>query len=237
MEKSNGLSIASFVLGILALIFGWIPFFGWPFIILSIIFGIIGGKQAKKNNLGKGFAIAGTAMGSLALVAGVIVGIAVFKVIPDKILPTIADINETGNLEEWQERILTDTGADSEPSKTLAECEAALSDSVTQCSKHTGWRVINVMEITDFKTTNPYSFQELQQGGCSETSEDGTEYPKTAETATKITQSESDTSYQVACNIVCNWWECIDEPIEPIQTGPETCTGTITAELEDLGDS
>ncbi len=145
------------------------------------------------------------------------------------------DTTETGNLDEWKTKILQDT--DSEASKTLAECEAALSNSVTTCSDHDGWRVVNVMEITDFKTDNPYNFQDLQGDGCPETP------PITAETATIITGSDS--SYQVACNIVCNWWECTEKTDDPTDntggtdklTGPETWTGTITAQYEDFGDS
>ena len=53
-EESKGLSIASMVLGIIAVVLFCIPYISIPCSILAIIFGIIG-----KNKGGKGMAIAG----------------------------------------------------------------------------------------------------------------------------------------------------------------------------------
>ncbi|MBS3139329.1 DUF4190 domain-containing protein [Candidatus Woesearchaeota archaeon] len=233
MKKAgNGFAVASLVLGIISIVFGWVPLVGWVLIILSIIFGILGLQKAKQNNIGKGFAIAGLVFGGAALVFAALFGLFIATFVPDN--NPLFEINETGNLQEWKERIQKDTGADSESSKILVQCEAALRNTVTRCSTHSGWSVVNVMEVTDFKTQNPYTFQEVRRDGCPEKSPEGKEYTKTAETATIITGS--DTSYQVACNVVCNWWECSeDKIIEPAE--PETWSGTISAEFEDLGAS
>lgn len=60
------MAVAALVLGIIGLVFGLIPFFGWfmfPIWILAIIFGAIGLKKEQ----GKGMSLAGLIMGSSAL--------------------------------------------------------------------------------------------------------------------------------------------------------------------------
>ena len=65
--QKNGLAVAGLVLGILALVFDWIPLINvlaWPLAILALIFGIIGviGNKPKK-----GMAIAAIILGGLSI--------------------------------------------------------------------------------------------------------------------------------------------------------------------------
>ena len=70
-EKSNGMATAGLVLGIVALPFNFIPFFGWVSWILTplaIIFSGIGISRSSAQ-AGKGKAIAGLVLGILSIAA------------------------------------------------------------------------------------------------------------------------------------------------------------------------
>ncbi|HIZ86946.1 MAG TPA: hypothetical protein IAC03_02145 [Candidatus Coprenecus pullistercoris] len=54
-KRSNGLGTAGFVLSVIALVLGWVPFFGWILCGLGCIFSFIGIFKAPR-----GLAIAGT---------------------------------------------------------------------------------------------------------------------------------------------------------------------------------
>jgi hypothetical protein len=69
-NEKRGFATAGFVCGLLGLLLGWIPFFGWPLPILGIIFGAIGWR----HGLGK----AGVILGTIAIVIGFIIFVAVF---------------------------------------------------------------------------------------------------------------------------------------------------------------
>lgn len=60
---TNGMGTAALVLGILGLVFSFIPVIGliaWPLVILGVIFGAVGiGKAGKAPGTPKGAAIAG----------------------------------------------------------------------------------------------------------------------------------------------------------------------------------
>lgn len=65
-NKSNGLSTASWILGIIGFVFNWIPFFGimvWILAILSIIFGSVGIYRASKRKVGMAGGIVGLILG------------------------------------------------------------------------------------------------------------------------------------------------------------------------------
>lgn len=68
----NGLGTAGFVLGLLAVIFAFIPIIGviaWPMAILGLIFGIIGINRARQGAAtNKGLAVAGTVLAAIGLV-------------------------------------------------------------------------------------------------------------------------------------------------------------------------
>jgi len=70
MKKTCGFAIASLVFGILGLILGAIPLFGWALWILAIVLSIVALNRIKRdNNLeGKGLAVTGLILGLVALV-------------------------------------------------------------------------------------------------------------------------------------------------------------------------
>ena len=116
-----------------------------------------------------------------------------------------------GTLKEWKERLQRETGSDSEPSKTAAECEALMNQKKAECSKHSGWRTDNQMEITDFQTDEHYEFQDIRVGGCPGTSPTGKEYPytKTRDIDASNLNSQAEggkSSYQVVCSVLCSSW-------------------------------
>ena len=67
-NESKGLSIASMVLGIIAVVFCCVGYLSIPCAILSIVFGILGRKRA-----GKGMATAGVVLGIIAIALMILV--------------------------------------------------------------------------------------------------------------------------------------------------------------------
>lgn len=83
-EQSNGIGVAGFILSILALFLGWIPFIGWVMWVLGLIFSAIGISKAKKIKKGMGLSVAGLVISLIGVVliivfAGVIAGMAAFS--------------------------------------------------------------------------------------------------------------------------------------------------------------
>lgn len=82
MVKTNGLAIASLILGILGILEGstlfWVPFLNFvPFLwhVLAIVFGALALKAIKEKPeelTGKGLAIAGLVLGILGLIPTII---------------------------------------------------------------------------------------------------------------------------------------------------------------------
>jgi uncharacterized membrane protein len=66
---TNGLAIAALVVGIVAIISGWIPFWGLIVGIAAIVLGILGLRKAG----GKGMAIAGLVTGALGALWGLVI--------------------------------------------------------------------------------------------------------------------------------------------------------------------
>jgi len=71
---SQGMPIAAMVLGILGILFCWIPILGVILGVLGLIFGIAG----MKNPLGKGMAMAGVICGAIGTVGSLAITIYVF---------------------------------------------------------------------------------------------------------------------------------------------------------------
>ncbi|MFD1162796.1 hypothetical protein [Hwangdonia seohaensis] len=71
-KKSNGIGTAGFVLALIALFIGWVPFIGWIIWILGLIFSFVGVFKSPK-----GLAIAGLVISFI----GIILLIFIFGVI------------------------------------------------------------------------------------------------------------------------------------------------------------
>lgn len=63
VQQSNGMGVAALVLGIVGLVFSFVPIIGviaWPLVILGVIFGGVGiSKASQVPGMPKGTAIAG----------------------------------------------------------------------------------------------------------------------------------------------------------------------------------
>jgi len=83
-SKSNGIGIAGFILAILSLFLGWIPFIGWVMWLLGLIFSAVGISKAKKIKKGMGLSVAGLVISLLGVIllilfAGAIASLAAFS--------------------------------------------------------------------------------------------------------------------------------------------------------------
>ena len=71
-EKSNGIGTAGFVLALIAVFLGWVPFLGWIIWLLGLIFSAVGLTRQPK-----GLAIAGLVIS----LVGIVLLLAVFGAI------------------------------------------------------------------------------------------------------------------------------------------------------------
>ena len=82
-QPSNGLAVASMVLGIVGLVFAFVPIVGviaWPLVILGIVFGGIAINKANQTpGAPKGMAIAGLTCSIVGLAICIIWAIAVYS--------------------------------------------------------------------------------------------------------------------------------------------------------------
>jgi hypothetical protein len=69
---SNGLAVASLVLGILAVVFFWLFWLAWILGILAIVFGAVGRGKANQGAPNKGMATAGLVLGIVGFAASVL---------------------------------------------------------------------------------------------------------------------------------------------------------------------
>jgi hypothetical protein len=94
-QASNGLGTAGFVLGLIGLLFSFIPVIGvvaWPLVILGIVFSAVGmGKASKGRATNKGLSIAGLVLSIVGLIICVVWAVA-FKDAAD-------DLEEEANRE------------------------------------------------------------------------------------------------------------------------------------------
>ncbi len=84
-KKTSEIAIASMVLGICSIIFGWIPVFGWAVILTGLILGILSLLKILKNKdiSGKGFAITGIILSSISLIIVVLLMVGMFTLFND----------------------------------------------------------------------------------------------------------------------------------------------------------
>ena len=92
-QRKNGLGTAGFVLGLVGLVFAFIPIIGviaWPLTILGLIFGVIGITRANRGQAdNKGMAIAGVVLSAVGLLICVIWTAVFSKAVTDNV-PTPA---------------------------------------------------------------------------------------------------------------------------------------------------
>lgn len=62
-RETNGIGTAGFVMALIALFFGWVPFFGWLLWVLGLVFSIIG--MFKKP---RGLAVAGLIISFIGII-------------------------------------------------------------------------------------------------------------------------------------------------------------------------
>jgi hypothetical protein len=75
----NGLAVAGFVLALISLFLGWIPYFGWVIWLHALIFSCVALAKTKKPGVGrKGLAIAGLVISLVSLFINVLVLIGIF---------------------------------------------------------------------------------------------------------------------------------------------------------------
>ncbi|GAA4532603.1 DUF4190 domain-containing protein [Amycolatopsis samaneae] len=86
-QPKNGLGTTGFVLGLLGLIFSFIPFIGviaWPLVILGIVFAAVGiGRVRARKATNKGVAIAGLVLSVLGLGVAILWAAAFTKAVND----------------------------------------------------------------------------------------------------------------------------------------------------------
>ena len=117
-QEGNGLAVTSLVLGVLACVFGLIPFmFVLVFLLafLAIIFGAIGASRRSDGTRSK-MAIAGLVLGLVGVVAGVI-GVMIVKVWVEE---TTDSLNEVFSTITFEETTAT-TDADTETTEFVAQ--------------------------------------------------------------------------------------------------------------------
>lgn len=72
------MAIAALIVGIVAFVMGWIPFFGLVVAAVGIVLSILALRQPR----GKGFGIAGVILSGLAALTGIGMLLLIFAVIP-----------------------------------------------------------------------------------------------------------------------------------------------------------
>lgn len=80
-NKSNGMATAGFVLALITVFFGWIPFVGWITWLLGLIFSAVGLSKANKVGVGKGLAIAGLVISLIGIVVLLVVAASIAALI------------------------------------------------------------------------------------------------------------------------------------------------------------
>lgn len=94
-KGTNGLATAGFVLGLLAVLTCWIPVLNVVGILLGILGAVlaaVGLARSKKVATGKGLAIAGIALGGLAVLLAILINVAFSKAVDDALDDNAADV-------------------------------------------------------------------------------------------------------------------------------------------------
>ncbi|MFD7653875.1 MmpS family transport accessory protein [Actinosynnema sp. NPDC059797] len=98
----NGLGTAGFVLGLVGLLFSFLPVIGvvaWPLVILGLVLGLVGWARADRGRAtNKGLAIAGVALSAIGLVVCVLWA-AVFTKAASDVSTALDDLDAQANKE------------------------------------------------------------------------------------------------------------------------------------------
>ncbi len=92
-DRSNAAAVASLVVGIVGVVFGFFPFLGLILGILAIVFAYMGFKRAEASGTGRGLAIAGLVLGIIARVFGLLFFL-VFREVADKVVDLEKQLDE-----------------------------------------------------------------------------------------------------------------------------------------------
>ncbi|WP_051771624.1 MmpS family transport accessory protein [Saccharothrix sp. NRRL B-16314] len=149
----NGLGTAGFVLGLLGLLFSFIPIIGviaWPLVILGLILGLVGLSKANKGQANnKGLAIAGITLSAVGLVVSILWA-AVFTKAASDATDAIADLEAQAN----KESVLVYEITGDAPSATVSYSTFSDSGSST-----------NDEDVTSFPWTKEFTVKGLFSGG------------------------------------------------------------------------
>jgi hypothetical protein len=100
-QKGNGLAVAALVLGIIALVFCWIPFLNVLSIILGLIGlglgvpGLLGARRGRRS--GKGMAITGIILSVVAVIAAIAISAAATVAVDDALSGTEVSTSTDGD--------------------------------------------------------------------------------------------------------------------------------------------
>ncbi|GAA1279806.1 MmpS family transport accessory protein [Saccharothrix xinjiangensis] len=102
VPPQNGLGTAGFVLGLVGLLFSFLPVIGvvaWPLVILGLVLGLVGWARADRGRAtNKGLAIAGVALSAVGLVVCVLWA-AVFTKAASDVSTALDDLDAQANKE------------------------------------------------------------------------------------------------------------------------------------------
>lgn len=76
---SNGMAVASLVLGILTVVLSWTVWLAWILGVLAIVFGAIGRGKARQGAPNGGMATAGLILGIVGFVLSILIVVAIFQ--------------------------------------------------------------------------------------------------------------------------------------------------------------
>ena len=100
---TNGLGVAALVVGVIALLICWVPVIGVLVGLAALGLGIGGWVRGRRTGGGIGLAVAGTVLGALAVVLGILATVLLFS-----LLGTLADCDRPGFTDEQVSQCIED---------------------------------------------------------------------------------------------------------------------------------
>lgn len=106
-SPTNGLGVAALVVGVIALLICWVPVIGVLAGLTAAGLGIGGWVRGRRTGGGVGLAVAGTVLGALAVVLGILATLLLFS-----LLGTLADCDQPGFTDDQVSQCIEDKLAD-----------------------------------------------------------------------------------------------------------------------------